>query len=389
MSIASSASKTRSGVGPARNSWCTSPTASSGACAGAISSEAWMATSSPCSRSTWAPTRWSSWRGDCSKPLRGRTRSAASPWKAARASASRSATMDTKRRTRCFATRSRRSSRPNPSAARDLSCITPMCCSERRCRKEMRLSTFNDRLRVARAALLSFSLCMLAPEAWAQVSDAQAQSKIAPDLLAAIASSSPPLLPWLKAVNGEPMVKVLVTSNSADASLTDLRSFVLSLSGSVFYNYASLRMVAVMVPASHVMDLARRADVVSVSPNHAVVRASSQLQLTTGAANAVSPNGTRLDGNGVGIAIVDSGIGYSHQSVSTTLLLNLKGPTRVQQALDWVQIGRDVGGAGWVIGTDLSSTISNVLNGTLFTSVLQAAQLPRATRADPYGHGTQ
>ena len=60
----------------------------------------------------------------------------------------------------------------------------------------------------------------------------------------------------------------------------------------------------------------------------------------------------------------------------------------VQQALDWVQIGRDVGGAGWVIGTDLSSTISNVLNGTLFTSVLQASQVPRAVRADPYGHGT-
>src|SRR5258708_8167497 len=147
-------------------------------------------------------------------------------------------------------------------------------------------------------------------------------------------------------------------------------------------------MVAVMVPASRVMDVARRADVLTLSPSRAVVRASSQLQSTTGAANAASPNGGRLDGNGVGIAIVDSGIGYSHQSVSTTLPFNLKGPTRVQQALDWVQIGRDVGGAGWVIGTDSSSTISNVLNGTLFTSVVQATQLPRALRADPYGHGT-
>ena len=181
----------------------------------------------------------------------------------------------------------------------------------------------NDRLRVARAALFTFVLCLIAPGAWAQASDAQAQSKIAPDLLAAITSSSAPLLPWLKSVNGQPMVKVLVTSNNADASLTDLRGFVLSLDGSVFYNYASFRMVAVMVPASRVMDLARRADVVTLSPNRAVVRASSQLQLTTGAANAVSPNGTRLDGNGVGIAIVDSGIGYSHQSVSTTTLLGL------------------------------------------------------------------
>src|SRR5262249_35096069 len=153
----------------------------------------------------------------------------------------------------------------------------------------------------------------------------------------AISGSSVPLLPWLRSVNGQPMVKVMVTSNSGDASLADLRSFVLSLGGSVSYNYASLRMVAVMVPAAHAMDLARRADVVSLSPNRAVVRAASTLQLTTGAANALAPSGGPLDGSGVGIAIVDSGIGYSHQSVSTTLPLNLKGPTRVQQALDWVQ----------------------------------------------------
>ncbi|HET9652653.1 MAG TPA: S8 family serine peptidase, partial [Usitatibacter sp.] len=246
----------------------------------------------------------------------------------------------------------------------------------------------NGRLRLARAALLSFILWLLAPGAWAQVSDAQAQAKIAPDLLAAVSGTSAPLVPWLKAINGQPMVKVLVASNSGDASLADLRSFVLSLGGSVFYNYASFRMVAVMVPASSVMDLARRPDVVSLSPNRAVVRASSTLQLTTGAANAGASNGSLLDGSGVGIAIVDSGIGYSHQNVSTTTLFNLKGPTRVRQALDWVKIGHDVGGADWVSGTDLSSAISDVLDGTAFTSILQASQLPRATRADPYGHGT-
>lgn len=141
-----------------------------------------------------------------------------------------------------------------------------------------------DRFRVARAALLSFFLCLLAPGAWAQ--DAQARSKIAPDLLAAISGPSLPVPPWLKAAGGEPMVKVLVTSSSTDPSLADLRGFVLSVGGSVFYNYASLRMVAVMVPASRVIEIARRADVVSVSPNRAVVRTSSQLQMTTGATNA-------------------------------------------------------------------------------------------------------
>ena len=57
----------------------------------------------------------------------------------------------------------------------------------------------NARLRLARAAFLSFVLCLLAHGAWAQVTDAQARSKIAPDLLAAISGSSLPALPWLAA----------------------------------------------------------------------------------------------------------------------------------------------------------------------------------------------
>ena len=99
----------------------------------------------------------------------------------------------------------------------------------------------------------------------------------------------------------------LVTSNSADASLTDLRGFVLSLGGSVYYNYKSLRMVAVMMPASRVMDLAGRADVVSVSPNRAVARTSSQLQSTTGAANEV-----RID-LGEGRAAIDLRLARAEQ----------------------------------------------------------------------------
>ena len=79
----------------------------------------------------------------------------------------------------------------------------------------------------------------------------------------------------------------------------------------------------------------------------------------------------------MGIAIIDSGIGYSHQGVSTTLPFNLRGPTRVRQALDWVQLARDLGATGWLAGLDLSSILASV-----------TARLPLAFRADPYGHGT-
>jgi hypothetical protein len=154
---------------------------------------------------------------------------------------------------------------------------------------------------------------------------ARAQATIAPDLAAALASADIPAVPWLANVNGQKLVKVLVAARSDDATLADLRDTVVSLGGSVFYNYASLRMIAVTLPASAVPALAQRADVVSISPNRAVTRTASTLQLTTGAANASVPGAGKLDGSGVGIAIVDSGIGYSHQSLSTTTLLGLKG----------------------------------------------------------------
>jgi len=99
--------------------------------------------------------------------------------------------------------------------------------------------------------------------------------------------------------------------------------------------------------------------------------------VTTGASNAAAPGGSRVRGSGVGIAIVDSGIGYSHQSVSTTLPFTSRDRHAWRKLSDWVQVARDAGAGGWVIGIDVSSILSSV-----------AAQAPRSLRADPYGHGT-
>src|SRR2546423_9446230 len=208
-------------------------------------------------------------------------------------------------------------------------------------------------LRGSLAVLVCIASLMLPLRADALVFDAVSQLKIAPDLLATISAVSPLTVPWATLVNGELLVKVLVTADTDDQSLTALRSFVVSLGGSVYYNYASMRMVAVMVPVSRLPDLARRTDVASISPNRAVTRTASLLQLSTGAANASVANRRTLDGSGVGIAVVDSGIAYSHQSVSGTGLLGLLPPTRVRQAIDFVQVGK--AGAGWVGGLDLSA----------------------------------
>ena len=241
-------------------------------------------------------------------------------------------------------------------------------------------------LRRALAVLVCIASLTLPLRTEALLLDADALLKIAPDLLATISASTTPIVPWATLLNGELLVKVLVTADTDDQSLTALRSFVVSVGGSVYYNYASMRMVAVMVPVSHLADLAHRTDVASISPNRAVTRTASLLQLSTGAANASVPNRRTLDGSGVGIAVVDSGIAYSHQSVSGTSLLGLLAPTRVRQAIDFVQVGK--AGAGWVGGLDLSALVSTLLNGTNFTPLLSLLLQPGVTLPDPYGHGS-
>src|SRR6202022_2349950 len=92
-------------------------------------------------------------------------------------------------------------------------------------------------LRGALAVLVCIASLMLPLRTEALLFDAAAQLKIAPDLLATISGSTAPIVPWATLLNGELLVKVLVTANSDDESLTALRSFVLSLGGSVYYHY--------------------------------------------------------------------------------------------------------------------------------------------------------
>ena len=117
--------------------------------------------------------------------------------------------------------------------------------------------------RVALALLMCLAALALPLRTNAQASNLDAQLKIAPDLLSALSTAVVPAVPWAKVSGGDLLVTALVASNSDDEALPLLRSFVLSLGGSVYYNYTSMRMLAVMVPASRLLDLASRNDVVS------------------------------------------------------------------------------------------------------------------------------
>jgi len=248
------------------------------------------------------------------------------------------------------------------------------------------LSLLPRPLRVVLVALTCAGALLASANAPAQT--VSAQLKIAPDLMAIVSSSTAPAVPWARLSNGDLLVRVIVVSSSDDTSLGTLRAFLLSVGGSVYYNYTSIRAVAAMLPASHLIELASRDDVLSISPNRAVTRTASQLQLTTGASTAPRPSGGgALDGSGVGIAVVDSGIDWNHQSAGTTLF-GFKGPTRVRQAIDFARLGKSLEDSNWIQGVDVSASATLTLDGTQFSVMLALLQQPRLTDPDPYGHGT-
>jgi serine protease AprX len=221
----------------------------------------------------------------------------------------------------------------------------------------------------------------------AQSADAGARLKIAPDLLATVGTSALPELPWARLLNGELLVRALVVAEGGDAALPTLRRQVLALGGAVHYQYTSIQALAVMLPAARLVELARLPEVASISPNRSVTRTASLLQQTSGAADAEGPNRTGLDGRGVGIAVLDTGIAWNHQSVSTSRL-GLKLGTRVRSAIDFVALGKGLTDLGWVRGSDRSAENLLAVEATRLTPGLALLQQPRLLLPDPYGHGT-
>ncbi len=82
--------------------------------------------------------------------------------------------------------------------------------------------------------------------------------------------------------------------------------------------YVSVAALSVMLPTSQVAAIAARADVLGVSPNRLTARTASTLEYATGTltsnvrtySSATTYSG--LDGTGVGIAVLDSGVLEHH-----------------------------------------------------------------------------
>src|SRR6185369_2580921 len=129
-----------------------------------------------------------------------------------------------------------------------------------------------------------------------------------------------------------------------------------------------------------VVDIARRADVETISPNRPTLRMASLAESASGAAAARSAAGTGLDGSGVGIACLDSGIMAAHQAFA-----DASGASRVKKSVD-MRLLSDSIAARWQSGVDSSTSMGP---GSAGRQRLESTIDARgSTFQDPYGHGT-
>jgi serine protease AprX len=212
----------------------------------------------------------------------------------------------------------------------------------------------------------------------------QARRKIAPDLLQAVEAPQAPLVPWVKQQGDARLVKLLILGKEdEDPKLNSLRRAILDAGGSVYYRYISISGVAAMLPAQRVIEIARRSDVESLSPNRITTRTASLVEQITGADTARLPTGSLAngyDGAGVGIAFLDSGIMSSHRA-----FVDQWNARRVKRSLDVRLLSAAIAPL-WTAGWDVSADFypgSDIM--AKYEAILSAAMVPFQ---DPYGHGT-
>ena len=208
-------------------------------------------------------------------------------------------------------------------------------------------------------------------------------TKLSPDLAAAVTAPSVSDQKWIKQDSSGRRFKVIIIGAGSDPILTGLRNAVVSGGGSVYYMYQSVQGISAMVWSAQLATLAARSDVASISANRLSMKTASLLEATTGAATTRATQ-SGLDGTGVGIAIVDSGIYYNHDSFK-----NARGAIRVIKSVDFgmKSDAETMGTSDWAAGVDLSGSYSPGSK----TQTTYEAKINSRSDANPdgYGHGTQ
>ena len=210
-----------------------------------------------------------------------------------------------------------------------------------------------------------------------------AAKKVSSDLQDAIDAGATPSKRWAKEHRGQRMVQVVFVSGDADQDMTELRKEIKRAGGTVDATMPGLRMLTATLPARRVAKVAERSDVRFVAPNRETRRTASTLEAITGATtNGVRTNSTKtsyrgLDGTGIGIAVVDSGVMRSHKAFQ-----NAAGTTRVVKNVQFMTTAL----ADWTNGYDASTSLQP---GSAALAAYEAA-IDNSTNLvqDGFGHGT-
>ena len=110
----------------------------------------------------------------------------------------------------------------------------------------------------------------------------------------------------------------IIVNFNASTSDSVLTSRVLRVGGKIHQIHRNMNVATVDIPRSRVNELAEDIEVEYVSPDRPLM-AFGHIETTTGAQQIRSlVSGTTLDGKGIGIAIIDSGVDSNHKLIRTS-----------------------------------------------------------------------
>lgn len=164
-------------------------------------------------------------------------------------------------------------------------------------------------------------------------------------------------------------VRALIQTNGPVT--TALRLSIIAAGGTVVRQFSSIDGLLAELPKSRLLDIAGRNDIERISADHLAQQSASHLEAATGTDvlrtyKPLTDSFSGLDGSGVGIAILDSGIMASHSDFTGVLGLT----TRVTASTDIVSSNTNLA---------LFETVTGLLGGLL--PILN-------TNKDGYGHGS-